>query len=348
MCSIRARVTGFLPHSVGAYMLQITSARGGQKPKLLEQMRDALRARHYSLRTEEAYVQWVRRFIIFHDKRHPQEMGVEEINQFLSALAVAHRVAASTQNQALSAVLFLYKAVLHQDLGRIEDVVRARKPKKLPVVLSREEVKAVLQCLSGSPWLMASLLYGSGLRLLECLRLRIKDIDFSYQQITVRDGKGAQDRVTVLPLNVQSALQQHLQAVKQLHDRDLEAGFGNVYLPYALERKYPYAARSWTWQYVFPATKRSHDPRTGIERRHHILPLVLQRAVKAALRHAGITKAASCHSFRHSFATHLLENGADIRTIQELLGHKDVHTTMIYTHVLQRGGQGVRSPGDLL
>jgi integron integrase len=230
-------------------------------------------------------------------------MGRHEVVEFLTYLAVQEDVAASTQNQALSAVLFLYKVVLHQDLERIEDVVRAHKSKKLPVVLTREEVKAVLQYLSGPTWLMASLLYGSGLRLLECLRLRAKDIDFAYHQITVRDGKGSQDRVTMLPLNVKSALQQHLQAVKQLHDRDLEAGFGNVYLPYALERKYPYAARAWAWQYVFPAAKRSHDPRSGMERRHHVLPLVLQRAVKAALRRAGITKAASCHSFRHSFAT---------------------------------------------
>jgi len=211
---------------------------------------------------------------------------------------VTHRVAASTQNQALSAVLFLYKIVLHQDLGRIEDVVHAQTPKKLPVVLTRQEVKAVLQYLSGPSWLMASLLYGSGLRLLECLRLRVKDIDFSYQQITVREGKGAQDRVTILPLNVKSALQQHLQAVKRLHDRDLEEGFGDVYLPYALEKKYPCAARTWAWQYVFPAAKRSHDPRTGVERRHHVLPLILRRAVKVALRQAGIPKAASCHTLR--------------------------------------------------
>jgi len=277
----------------------------------LEQVRVAIRTKHYSLRTEDTYVQWIRRFILFHDKRHPQEMGVEEISQFLSDLAVTHRVAASTQNQALSAVLFLYKVVLHQELGRIEDLVHAHKPKKLPVILTRQEVKTVLQYLSGPPWLMASLLYGSGLRLLECLRLRVKDIDFSYQQITVREGKGAQDRVTILPLNVLSALQQHLQAVKQLHDRDLEAGFGDVYLPYALEKKYPYAARAWAWQYVFPAAKRSHDPRTGIERRHHVLPLVLQRAVKAALRQAGIPKAASCHTFRHY---------ADTRTMPSEVG----------------------------
>jgi integron integrase len=218
-------------------------------------------------------------------------------------LAVTRRVAASTQNQALSAILFLYKVVLHQELGRIEDIVHAHKPKRLPVVLTREEVKAVLQYLSGPPWLMASLLYGSGLRLLECLRLRVKDIDFPSQQITVREGKGSQDRVTILPLNVQSVLQQHLQVVKQLHERDLEEGFGDVYLPYALEKKYPHAARAWAWQYVFPATKRSHYPRTGVERRHHVLPLVLQRTVKAALRQAGIPKAASCHTFRHYAAS---------------------------------------------
>jgi integron integrase len=267
---------------------------------------------------------------------------------FLTDLAVTRQVAASTQNQALSALLFLYKAVLQQDIGWIEDVVRAKKPKRLPVVLTREEVKSVLQHLSGPTWLMAGLLYGSGLRLMECLRLRIKDIDFAYHQITVRDGKGAKDRVTMLPHNVKDPLRQHLQNIKQFHDRDLKAGFGNVYLPYALERKYPHASRDWVWQYVFPAAKCSRDPRTGIERRHHVLPLVLQRAVKAAVRQAGIAKSASCHTLRHSFATHLLEQGADIRTVQELLGHQDVKTTMIYTHVLQRGGQGTRSPIDLL
>jgi integron integrase len=323
-------------------------SRSSQKPKLLDRVRHAIRTRHYSLRTEEAYVQWIRRFIVFHHKRHPQEMGVAEIQQFLTDLAITHRVAASTQNQALSALLFLYKAVLHQDIGWIEEVVRAKQPKRLPVVLTRDEVKAVLQGLSGPTWLMASLLYGSGLRLMECLRLRVKDVDFAYNQITVRDGKGAQDRVTMLPRNLQEPLQQHLQAVKRLHERDLAEGFGSVYLPYALERKYPYAARDWPWQYVFPAARRSRDPRSDITRRHHVAPLVLQRAVKAAVRRAGITKAASCHTFRHAFATHLLENGADIRTVQELLGHKDISTTMIYTHVLQRGGQGARSPMDLL
>lgn len=330
-------------------MVRIADTYGsGRQPRLLEQVRDVIRVKRYSIRTEEAYIHWIKRFILFHNKRHPQEMGANEVRQFLTDLAVTRRVAASTQNQALSALLFLYKAVLQQDIGWIEDVVRTKKPKRLPVVLTRDEVKSMLQHLSGPTWLMASLLYGSGLRLMECLRLRIKDVDFAYHQITVRDGKGARDRVTMLPHNVKEPLRQHLQDVKQFHDRDLEEGFGNVYLPYALERKYPDASRDWVWQYVFPAAKRSRDPRTGIERRHHVLPLVLQRSVKAAVRHAGIAKSASCHTFRHSFATHLLEQGADIRTVQELLGHQDVKTTMIYTHVIQRGGRGTRSPIDLL
>jgi integron integrase len=321
---------------------------GSRQPRLLARVRDVIRMKHYSLRTEEAYVQWIRRFILFHGKRHPQKMGADEVRQFLTDLAVTHRVAASTQNQALSALLFLYKTVLQQDIGWIEDIVRAKKPKRLPVVLTRDEVKAVLQHLPGQTWLMASLLYGSGLRLMECLRLRVKDVDFSYYQITVRDGKGGKDRVTMLPLNLKESLRQHVQDVKRLHDHEREEGFGKVYLPFALERKYPNANREWAWQYVFPAAKRSRDPRTGIERRHHVAPLVLQRAVKAAIRRAGIAKAASCHTLRHSFATHLLEQGADIRTVQELLGHKDVSTTMIYTHVLQRGGRGTLSPMDLL
>jgi integron integrase len=299
------------------------------------------------MRTEEVYVQWIRRFILFHDKRHPRDMGAAEVNQFLSDLAVTHHVAASTQNQALCALLFLYRVVLRQDLGHLEGLVRAKKPRRLPVVLTADEVKTVLQGISGPHWLMISLLYGSGLRLMECLRLRVKDVDFAYQQITVRDGKGGKDRVTMLPRFVKDTLQQHLEGVKCLHTRDLEEGFGTVYLPDALERKYPSASRDWVWQYVFPAATRSRDPRSGIVRRHHVAPLVLQRAVKAAVRRAGITKAVSCHTFRHCFATHLLENGADIRTVQELLGHKDVSTTMIYTHVLQRGGRGTRSPLDL-
>jgi len=322
------------------------TTRRSQQPKLLEQVREAIRARHYSLRTEEAYVQWIRRFILFHDRRHPLEMGAQEVQQFLTDLAVTHRVAAATQNQALSAILFVYKVVLHQDIDRIEDVVRAKKPKKLPVVLTRDEVKAVLQHCTGSTWLMASLLYGAGLRLMECLCLRVKDVDFASHQITIRDGKGGHDRITMLPDSVQAPLQRHMQDVKQLHERDREAGFGSVYLPYALERKYPNASWDWGWQYVFPAANRAIDPRTGSEQRHHVAPLVLQRAVKAAVQRAGLPKAASCHTFRHAFATHLLEQGADIRTVQELLGHKDLKTTMIYTHVLQRGGRGARSPLD--
>lgn len=317
-----------------------------QQPRLLEYVREVIRARHYSLRTEDTYVQWIKRFILFHDKRHPQTMGAAEVQAFLTDLAVTQHVAASTQNQALSALLFLYKEVLHQEIPWLADVIRAKKPKKLPVVLTRDEVRRVFQHLEAPSWLMASLLYGSGLRLMECLRLRVKDVDFAMHQITVREGKGAHDRVTVLPASVEEPLQRHLHIVQQLHAVDLEEGYGSVYLPYALERKYPDASHAWIWQYVFPAAKRSLDPRSGIERRHHVLPLVLQRAVKAAVRQAGIAKAASCHSLRHSFATHLLEQGADIRTVQELLGHKDLNTTMIYTHVLQRGARGTRSPLD--
>jgi integron integrase len=319
-----------------------------RKPKLLDQVRLAIRTRHYSIRTEEAYVQWIKRFILFHHKRHPKEMGADEVSQFLSDLAVQRHVAASTQNRALSAILFLYQEVLKQDIGWLDNVIRAKKAKKLPVVLTREEVKAVVTILSGSKWVMANLLYGSGLRLMECIRLRVKDVDFSYNHIVVRDGKGDKDRVTMLPLNVKNSLHRHLQEVKTLHERHLTEGFGSVYLPYGLESKYPHANREWGWQYVFPSAKRSIDPRTGAERRHHISPLVLQRAVREAIWKTGLTKAASCHTFRHSFATHLLEAGYDIHTVQELLGHRDVSTTMIYTHVLNRGGRGVQSPADLL
>lgn len=316
------------------------------QPRLLEQVREVIRARHYSFRTEETYVQWIKRFILFHEKRHPQTMGAAEVQAFLTDLAVTQHVAASTQNQALSALLFLYKEVLRQEIAWLDDVIRAKKPTKLPVVLTRDEVRRVLQHLEEPAWLMASLLYGAGLRLMECLRLRVKDVDFAMHQLTVREGKGAHDRVTMLPDSVMEPLQHHLHTVQQLHAVDLEEGYGSVYLPYALERKYPDASHDWIWQYVFPAAKRSLDPRSGIERRHHVLPLVLQRAVKAAVRRAGIPKAASCHSLRHSFATHMLEQGADIRTVQELLGHKDLNTTMIYTHVLQRGARGTRSPLD--
>ena len=275
-------------------------------------------------------------------------MGGQEVQQFLSYLAVEGHVAASTQSQALSAILFLYQQVLKQDIGWLDEVVRAKQPQRVPVVLTRDEVAAMFRHLSGTAWIMATLLYGAGLRLMECIRLRVKDVDFSANQIVVRDGKGHKDRVTMLPQNVQAPLRRHLQDVQTCHEEDLGAGAGHVYLPYALERKYPNASHQWVWQYVFPAAQLSRDPRTGIIRRHHIHRLVLQRAVHAAIRQAAIPKAASCHTLRHSFATHLLEAGYDIRTVQELLGHQDVSTTMIYTHVLNRGGRGVKNPADLL
>jgi integron integrase len=311
-------------------------------------MRALIRARHYSLRTEETYVGWVKRFILFHGKRHPRDMGAQEVQQFLAHLALEGHVAASTQSQALSAILFLYQQVLKHDIGWLHDVVRAKQPQRLPVILTRDEVAMVLRHLSGIPWIMATLLYGAGLRLMECIRLRVKDVDFAYNQIVVRDGKGQKDRVTMLPQHVKAALQQHLREVQHLHMQDLDTGGGSVYLPYALERKYPNAHHEWIWQYIFPAARMSRDPRTGIVRRHHLHKLVLQRAVYAAVRKAKISKPASCHTLRHAFATHLLEAGYDIRTVQELLGHKDVSTTMIYTHVLNRGGRGVMSPADLL
>jgi len=316
------------------------------KPKLLEQMRQVLRVRHYSYRTEATYCDWVRRFILFHGKRHPMEMGAEEITAFLSHLAVEGNVAASTQNQALAAILFLYGEVLGVKLPWMAEIVRARRPTKVPVVLTREEAQAILAAMEEPYRLMARLLYGSGLRLLECLRLRVKDVDFAHLQITVRDGKGAKDRVTMLPVSVAPALREHLEKVSALHERDLAEGFGLVMLPEALDRKYLNAAREWPWQWVFPAAKRSIDPRSGVERRHHGLERNLQNAVKVAARQAGMTKAVSPHVFRHSFATHLLEAGYDIRTVQELLGHKDVSTTMIYTHVLNKPGLAVRSPLD--
>jgi integron integrase len=318
------------------------------KPKLLDQVRNTIRLKHYSIRTERAYVDWIRRFILFHHKQHPTVLGAPEVRAFLSHLAVERHVAASTQRQALSAIIFLYREVLNQDLGRLEDMERAKKPERLPVVFSRSEVRSVLAHLDGQRWLMASLLYGAGLRLMECVRLRVKDVDFGYRQILVRDGKGQKDRVTMLPQTVIEPLRLHLDRVKALHEQDLADGFGEVYLPFALEKKYPNISRQWVWQYVFPSGKRSIDPRAGIERRHHVDEKVLQEAVKKAIRAAHVTKAGSCHTFRHSFATHLLEAGYDIRTVQELLGHKDVRTTMIYTHVLNQGGNGVRSPLDVV
>ena len=319
---------------------------GGARPRLLDEMRARMRRLGLSVRTEEAYVGWVRRFILANNKRHPREMGAAEVESFLTALATRDQVAASTQNQALAALLFLYREVLAQELPWLDNVRRAKKPLRLPTVLSREEVAAVLGQMSGVTSLMASLLYGTGLRLMECMRLRVQDVDFARREITVRQGKGGKDRRTMLPALVVDALQGQLAEARRLHERDLGAGFGAVWLPHALDRKYPNAAREWAWQYVFPASVRSLDPRSGIERRHHLDETVLQRAVKAAVRRAGIGKPATCHTLRHSFATHLLEAGQDIRTIQELLGHKDVATTQIYTHVLNRGVHGVLSPLD--
>lgn len=314
--------------------------------KLLDRVSAALRTRHYSLRTEEAYVAWVKRFVLFHGKRHPYEMGEPEINAFLSSLATDGRVAASTQNQALSALLFLYRHVLARPVESLGDVVRAKRPERLPVVLTRNEVRRVLARLGGEPRLVATLLYGSGLRLMEALRLRVKDLDVSRNEILVRDGKGQKDRVTMLPAALKPALAAYLRTVRARHDAELARGAGDVHLPDAIRIKYPGAAKSWPWQFVFPAGRESADPRSGEVRRHHLPETAVQRAVKRAVADAGIAKPASCHTLRHSFATHLLEGGYDIRTIQELLGHRDVATTMIYTHVLNTGGRGVRSPLD--
>jgi integron integrase len=320
----------------------------GHKPKLLDQVRQAIRMRHYSYMTEKAYVHWVKRFIFFHNKRHPAEMGEAEVGQFLSALATELQVSASTQNQALNALLFLYKKVLHKQIGFVDGVVRAKRPHRLPVVLTRQEMRSILSCLDGSGWLMAMLLYGAGLRLMECLRLRVKDIDFTSNQILVRAGKGDKDRHTMLPAAVKEPLDKHLDSIKRLPEHDLERGFDRVSLPNALERKYPNAGKEWGWQWVFSATTHFVDRITGEKRRHHLHESVLQKAVKEAVRQSGVIKPASPHTLRHSFATHLLEDGYDIRTVQELLGHRDVSTTMIYTHVLNRGGKGVFSPADRL
>ncbi len=317
-------------------------------PKLLDQMRASLRLRHYSLRTEQQYLQWVRRFILFHGKRHPQTMGATEVEAFLSHLAVDGEVAASTQNQALSALLFLYREVLQQDLPWMTQVVRAKRPARLPVVLTEREVLAILERMTDVYGLMARLLYGSGMRLMECVRLRIKDVDFERHEIVVRDGKGAKDRVTMLPQSVVPALLAHWQWRRRIYEDDVAAGMAAVYLPDALARKYPNAATAWCWQYVFVAANYSLDPRSGAKRRHHLDEKLLQRAMKRALQTSDVSKPATPHTLRHSFATHLLQRGYDIRTVQELLGHADVATTMIYTHVLNKGGRGVCSPLDLL
>lgn len=327
-------------------LVSAPATEGKPKKKLLDRVRDVTRLKHYSLRTERTYCDWIERFIRFHGMRHPAEMAESEVSEFLTDLARVGNVSASTQNQALSALLFLYKEVLKQEIGWLTQVERARKPARLPVVLSRDEVHKIFAHLHGAPRLMSGLLYGSGLRLMECVRLRVKDVDFGYARITVRDTKGGRDRVTMLPVNLAASLQRHLQKVKAQHEQDLADGFGGVWLPDALARKYPKAAREWSWQFVFPSSRISVDPRSQVRRRHHINESALQQAVKKAVRAARLTKPASCHTFRHSFATHLLENGYDIRTVQELLGHKDVSTTMIYTHVLNKPGIGVKSPLD--
>lgn len=326
----------------------MANVRSPEKPRLLEAVRQAMRVRHYSYRTEQTYVDWVRRFIHFHGTRHPKDMGAGEINTFLSHLAIAGHVAASTQNQALAAILFLYRDVLKLDVPWMDGVVRAKRPERLPSVMNRREVRAVLKQIPEKRRLMAALLYGAGLRLTECLRLRVKDLDFERGDILVRSGKGGKDRVTVLPQSLIPELKAHLKRHKAWFEKELAEGRGRCSMPDAIERKYPNAPYEWKWQYIFPAPKPSKDPRTGIVCRHHINEGVLQRAVRAAVKQAKIPKAASCHTFRHSFATHLLEDGYDIRTVQELLGHRDVSTTMIYTHVLNRGGRGVKSPADSL
>jgi integron integrase len=319
-----------------------------QPRRLMDEVRRAIRTRHMSRRTEESYAAWVRRFIVFHGRRHPRELGAADVAAFLSWLATERRVSASTQNLALSALLFLYREVLHADIGLVEGVVRARAPVRLPVVLTKAEVSAVLGRLTGTPALVAALLYGSGLRLQEAITLRVKDIDFGRNEITVRRGKGQKDRRTMLPLAIKERLASHLALVREQHASDLASGCGRVVLPDALDRKFVNAGTEWAWQFVFPAARICSDPRWGAPSRFHLHDSAVQRAVALAVRQSGIAKRASCHTFRHSFATHLLEAGYDIRTVQELLGHSDVSTTMIYTHVLNRGGLGVRSPADLL
>lgn len=315
-----------------------------RRSPFLEQLRAAIRVRHYSIRTEGSYVHWTVRFITFHDNRHPGDMGEAEVAEFLTHLATERRVAAGTQNQALNALTFMYRHVIERPLAKLPGLVRARQPERLPVVLTTDEVGRLLSALDGPSWLPACLMYGSGLRLMETVRLRVKDLDFDHRAIYVRDGKGGRDRIVTLPDDLLVPLRRHLQSTKLLHEKDIADGYGEVYLPFALARKYPKAPRQWAWQYAFPARRRSTDPRSGVVRRHHIDASVLQRAVKIAVRKADIDKPASCHTLRHSFATHLLERGMDIRTVQEQLGHRDVRTTQIYTHVLNRSGSGVVSP----
>ncbi|MCK5147166.1 integron integrase [bacterium] len=316
--------------------------------KLLDQVIAALRIRHYAYKTEKVYVRWIKDYVIFHGKRHPKDMGENEVTQFLTHLAVNRNVASSTQNQALCALVFLYKHVLDKELGKFKGLVWAKKLARLPVVMDKKEVECLLAHIHGKPWLIANLQYGAGLRLNECLRLRIKDIDFSYHQISIWEAKGAKSRVTMLPLVIEQPLKVYIQKVKKQHEKDLKSGYGSVELPYALSEKYKHADKTWKWQYVFPASRISQDPRTGIRRRHHLDETVLPKALKNALKKTAITKHVTSHTFRHSFATHLIEAGYDIRTVQELLGHASVEMTMKYTHVLNKGGKGVTSPADRL
>ncbi|MPZ45382.1 MAG: integron integrase [Betaproteobacteria bacterium] len=332
--------------AVLAYSLREPEA--AQPPRLLDQVRDRIRFKHYSIRTEQAYVHWIRRFVIFHARRHPNDMGAPEVIRFLTHLAVHENVAASTQNQAKSALLFLYREVLATELPWMDDIEGAKRPQRLPVVLTGQEAAAVLDRIHGVHGLVTRLLYGTGMRLMEALRLRVKDVEFSRREILVREGKGAKDRVTMLPETLIGPLRAHLGWVQELHRMDMARGLGEVYLPFALGRKYPSAGREWRWQYVFPADQFSEDPRSGARRRHHLSEQAIQRAVRQAALDAEIEKSVSPHALRHSFATHLLESGYDIRTVQELLGHKDVSTTMIYTHVLNKGGRGAISPLDRL
>lgn len=317
-------------------------------PRLMERLRRELRTRHYTPRTEDTYAFWVRRYLHFHGMRHPTEMGAVEINAFLTDLAVRGKVASSTQNQALSALLFLYRHVLGIDVGDFGQVVRARKPFRLPIVMTRDEVRRVLAQMSGTHWLMASLMYGTGLRVNECVALRVQDLDFDRNQVFVRDGKGRHDRMVMMPQRLRAPLSEQLERVQEIHQQDLLDGYGLVLLPEAIDRKYPPAAADWRWQWVFPQERRWVNRKNGTQGRHHQDPSLIQRAVAQAVRRAGLAKRASCHTFRHSFATHLLESGHDIRTVQELLGHRSVRTTQIYTHVLNRGPSGVASPADLL
>ena len=333
-------------HPESAGIKAAAAATATPAPRLMDEVRRHLRLKHYSLRTEKVYVAWIRRFILNSGKRHPRTMGATEVERFLSDLAVRGQVAASTQNQALSALLFLYRVVLSIDLPWLDNVVRAKQPQRLPAVLSQDEVRRLLAAMDGRPWLIASLLYGTGMRLMECLRLRVKDIDFARHEITVREGKGGKDRHTMLPRALVEPLQHEIERARVIHAEDLAAGFGATRLPHALARKYPRAAREFGWQFVFPSVQRAADPLDGTTRRHHFDDAILARAMKSARRRAGIDKPLSAHTLRHSFATHLIETGYDIRTVQELLGHKDVSTTMIYTHVLNRGAGGVRSPLD--